>query len=80
MERFPMSDFVPVVLVDKAGNEYKATTARELNNLVSQGYARKNGSSAVSVPAPAPSVQESEAPVEDATEDSKPERVRRASK
>lgn len=74
-----MSAFEPVVLVDRNGLEYTATTAVELNNLVSHGYARKNGTSAVSVPAPAASVPVSEDPVVDATED-KPARISRASK
>lgn len=75
-----MSNFASVTLVDKTGNEYTATTVREFNNLVCQGYARKNDTSAKSVPAPASSVPESEVPVEEPAVDSKPERIRRASK
>lgn len=75
-----MAEFKPVVLVSKDGDEYVATTAREFNNLASQGYARKNVKSKVSIPAPATPAAEPEVPVEEPTAARKPVRTSQASK
>lgn len=75
-----MSNFKPVLLVDKQGNEYLAESAIEFNNLAVQGYARKNVKSVAGISAPAPSVTESVVPVEEPADDAKPVRNGRASK
>lgn len=76
-----MSKFVPVVLVDKNGQEYTATTAREFNNLASSGYARKNVESNKSADSSvANPVADSEAPIKKPAADEKPARPARASK
>nr|WP_296763806.1 hypothetical protein [Rhodococcus sp. (in: high G+C Gram-positive bacteria)] len=63
----------PITLVSPDGREYKVDTKLELNNLVSQGYSRKNGGSTKAAAAPAASKPEAKATAPAKTEKTDPE-------